>query len=1155
MKGRGVFYHIVMSILDVIGVVLLAIVAIVLAYNILFSLVAWFIRSSQRTAYKKEDMVLIRMLVPKEDEKAPTKGPIVMEQIFNTLYGTKRSLSFIDRLRGKAQPRMSFEIAHIEGQIFFYAYVPKAFQKLMEGQIYAQYPEVEMEIVEDHIGMALDPVEVKEDKGLMEKVQGPRAKGQTLSTEVLGEEAFAFQGVNTGEVAIAELGLIEPFIWPFKTYDFFVDKDDKTQVDTLSSLTSAMSKLNNEADQAWFQVVIRPAESSWQKYTREVYDMLKEGYFNRWAWSKGSIISWYPVPHWWHHWLVKVPLTFMMKILWRMFGLFKPLEGGTLVEKQEVGFSVWEIPARKVSKIGFQASVRVGYMTRSGDMPGAKLKVREMASSFNQFHWPEVNGLGIKKFADTTSTAGRKLYERMQYRLIEEPHILTVDELATIYHLPMWNLETPNIAWVRAKRLEPPANLPQPKDFDDLTLLGKTNFRGEEKDFGIKIGDRRRHMYIIGKTGMGKSTVLENMIYDDIQKGRGVAIVDPHGELADKVTAMIPPHRINDVVIFDPSDSDHPVSFNMLEVKTPEHRPLVASGLVGVFKKMYADSWGPRLEYILRNCILALTEYEGATLLGIPRMLVDPVYREKVVEKITDPVVRAFWVDEFANMSDKLRTEAISPIQNKVGQFLSSPIIRNILGQAKSSIDIRFAMDTKKIFIVNLSKGKIGEDNSSLLGSMLITKFQLDAMSRADIDADEREDFYLYVDEFQNFATDSFATILSEARKYKLNLVMANQYVQQMEEDVMYAVFGNVGTLISFQVGFDDAEYFSKQFAEVVMPPDIISMPKYTTYIRLLVDNMPTPVFSAMMSPPVDVDMNSDTRKKVLQASRERYGKQRLLVEDKIKRWSTSIAAPEMKKAMIAAAAGSGGAGVRWRYDRNKKEFEELLKSAGKKFQTLERAQFEKYDVKDAVNEMVYQVPAERLLIHSRIDTQGKSFNRKENNIMIYKYDEKDLKKQELVAEVNKAPGWQLGVNKAIGGGFRSPKNQEEMEGAFKKEGFEFEVVERKDFEKYGLEKALNELVYKIQVKGQESRDKEKGNPSTPQQNGGASPLKSGELGVTQEFVVVSALDPQGGCFTRNPDQFIRIGQVVNKKFDQKIEVKKSLEWIEELEGKLKGLK
>jgi hypothetical protein len=609
-----------------------------------------------------------------------------------------------------------------------------------------------------------------------------------------------------------------------------------------------------------------------------------------------------------------------------------------------------------------------------------------------------------------------------------------------------------------------------------------------------------------------------------------VAVIDPHGELADKVTAMIPSNRINDVVVFDPSDTNHPVSFNMLEVKSPEQRPLVASGLVGVFKKMYAESWGPRLEYILRNCILALTEFEGATLLGIPRMLVDPLYRDKVVEQITDPVVKAFWVDEFANMSEKLRTEAISPIQNKVGQFLSSSIIRNILGQPKSSIDIRFAMDTQKIFIVNLSKGKIGEDNSSLLGSMLITKFQLDAMSRADIEAEDRKDFYLYVDEFQNFATDSFATILSEARKYKLNLVMANQYVQQMEEEVMFAVFGNVGSLVTFQVGFDDAEYFSKQFAEVVLPPDIISLPKFTAYIRLLVDNMPTKVFSAVMSPPVKVDMHSALRQTVLKVSRERYGSDKAMVEDKIKSWSSSIGSPEMKKALAAKIGGASGAGVRWRYDRNKAEFEELVNSAGKKFKAIDRKDFEKYAVKDAVNEYVYLISGVEpqdlaaILAYSRIDTQGNCFNKKEgSNLQFFRLDPKDPLKQELLQEVEKAPGWQLGVNKVIGGGFRSPKNKEEMDDSFTKAGYSFQLVDRKDFPDLGLEKALNELVYKLKKDN-------------------------------KELVVVSALDPQGGCFTRNPDQVIQIGLVEAKKFKKLKTVKKGVEWVGEVVEGLKGV-
>ncbi|MDP2691993.1 MAG: type IV secretion system DNA-binding domain-containing protein [bacterium] len=1113
-----------MSVLNILFSILIAFVAVIVAYQLVYRVLRWVSRKRQARRSALEETVLIRMLVPKEDEKASVKGPIVMEQIFNTLAGVRQPIGFFARVfGGKSQPAMSFEIAHLEGQIFFFARVPKTFQRLMEGQIYAQYPEVEMEVVEDYISAVAEKSEIRNSESQTPS-NGHHSKSKTLSLQQQTENLGAyesFQSVRLGQICIAEMGYSDCFLWPFKTYDFFVDKDDKTQVDTLSSLTSAMSKLNHEEDQAWFQLVIRPEERLWQKYATEAYKTLKAGYFNRWGWSLARFTKWYCSPFYWHHWLVKVPTRWFFKLVWTVFGLLKPVDDPSLVEKQEVGFSFWEIPNKKLKKMSFQTSVRLGYLSRSTDVAGARIKVQEMSSSFNQFKWPEVNGLEIKVMGCTDSAQGEALYQRMKDRVVEPGMNFGVDELATIYHLPMWNLETPNIAWVRAKRLEPPAELPTTKDFDDLTLLGKTNFRGVHKEFGIKEDDRRRHMYIIGKTGMGKSTVLENMIYDDIQKGRGVAVVDPHGELADKVTAMIPQHRINDAVIFDPSDSHFPVSFNMLEVKSPEHRPLVASGLVGVFKKMYAESWGPRLEYILRNCILALTEYEGATLLGIPRLLVDPIYREKVVERITDPVVRSFWVDEFANMSDKMRTEAISPIQNKVGQFLSSPVIRNILGQPKSSIDIRHAMDTKKIFVVNLSKGKIGEDNSSLLGSMLITKFQLDAMSRADIAPEDRTDFYLYVDEFQNFATDSFATILSEARKYKLNLVMANQYVQQMEEEVMYAVFGNVGTLITFQVGFDDAEYFSKQFGEVVTPSDIISMQKYTAYIRLLVDNMPTKVFSATMSPPVDVDMDSPTRYKVLKASRERYGNEKLQVEDKIKRWSEQMIAPEMKKALLAK--GSGLSGVRWRYDRNKKEFEELLNSAGKKFQELKREDFEKYGVQDAANEYVYLVPEEGWLIYSRVDTQGNCFNKKENKILFQKYDEKDLKKHEFVQETEKGPGWQLGVNKVIGGGFRNPKNQEEMEGVFSDSGFQWELVDRKQFGGFGLEKAINELVYRLK------KD-------------------------SHEWVVISALDPQGGCFTRNPDQMIRIGLGKVTGFEELKVLKKSLEWVRELTQVVKEL-
>ncbi|MBU2229019.1 type IV secretion system DNA-binding domain-containing protein, partial [Patescibacteria group bacterium] len=336
---------------------------------------------------------------------------------------------------------------------------------------------------------------------------------------------------------------------------------------------------------------------------------------------------------------------------------------------------------------------------------------------------------------------------------------------------------------------------------NEITVFAETNFRNKKVRFGIKEDDRRRHIYLIGKTGVGKSNCIENMVISDIQRGRGVALVDPHGESVEKVVKYIPSNRVNDVVYFNPSDTEHPIAFNILEEVNPQYKNLIASGLVGVFKKIWADSWGPRLEYILMNTILALLENPGSTLLGITRLLVDKTYRKKIVSNLTDPIVKAFWIDEYANYNERFRTEAISPIQNKVGQFLSSAIIRNIVGQPKSTIDMRNIMDKKKILLMNLAKGRIGEENSALLGAMMITKLQLAAMSRVDIAEEDREDFYLYVDEFQNFSTESFANILSEARKYRLNLTIAHQYIEQLGDVVKAAVFGNVGTIVCFRVG------------------------------------------------------------------------------------------------------------------------------------------------------------------------------------------------------------------------------------------------------------------------------------------------------------------------------------------------------------------
>jgi len=419
----------------------------------------------------------------------------------------------------------------------------------------------------------------------------------------------------------------------------------------------------------------------------------------------------------------------------------------------------------------------------------------------------------------------------------------------------------------------------------DIAVFAQTTYRNEFKKFGIKTDDRRRHMYLIGKTGMGKSTILENMIVDDIRAGHGVAVVDPHGDLAEKIIEYIPQERVNDVIYFNPADIKFPIAFNVVEQVESHLRHLVASGLIGVFQKLWADSWGPRLEYILRNAILAILDFPGSTLLGVVRMLSDKNYRKRVVANIKDPVVKAFWEKEFSGYADKFASEAVSPIQNKVGQFLSNSLMRNIVGQVKSSIDIRDIMDQGKILIMNLSKGRIGEDNSALLGAMMITKIQLAAMSRVDVPEKDRHDFYLYIDEFQNFSTDSFANILSEARKYRLNLILAHQYIEQLSEKVKPAVFGNVGTMIVFRVGAADAEELVKEFTPTFTEEDLVNLPKYEMYLKLMIDGIASSPFSAAGLPPLREDEMTSQGEKVIKYSREKYASDRESVEEKIMSW------------------------------------------------------------------------------------------------------------------------------------------------------------------------------------------------------------------------------------------------------------------------------
>jgi energy-coupling factor transporter ATP-binding protein EcfA2 len=416
---------------------------------------------------------------------------------------------------------------------------------------------------------------------------------------------------------------------------------------------------------------------------------------------------------------------------------------------------------------------------------------------------------------------------------------------------------------------------------EEVLPLGILNFRGKEVKFGIKPQDRLRHIYIIGKTGQGKTTLLENMINFDIQNKNGLAFLDPHGDSVQRILDYIPKERIDDVIYFNPTDINHPIAFNPLEKVSWEHRHLTAISLLSIFKKIWVDAWSARMEYILTNTLLALLEWPNSTLLDVNRLLADEKFREKVVNNLKDEVVKAFWKQEFAKYHLQFRTEAIAPIQNKIGQFITNPLIRNIIGQTESAFDLRKIMDEGKIFLANLSVGAIGEETSRLLGGLLITKFQLSAMSRVDVPEEKRKDFYLYIDEFQNFATESFINILSEARKYHLSLILAHQYLDQVPEEIVKAVFGNVGTFIVFRLGANDAEIFNKEFAYLVKIEDLVNLPSYYVYVKLLVDGKPTNPFLAQTLPPPPRPEIS-YKDEIINLNHLKYARRRSLVEGRI---------------------------------------------------------------------------------------------------------------------------------------------------------------------------------------------------------------------------------------------------------------------------------
>jgi type IV secretory pathway TraG/TraD family ATPase VirD4 len=427
----------------------------------------------------------------------------------------------------------------------------------------------------------------------------------------------------------------------------------------------------------------------------------------------------------------------------------------------------------------------------------------------------------------------------------------------------------------------------------DITFIGQTTFRNEMKRFGIKTDDRRRHIYIVGKTGTGKTELLFNMAVQDIKRGYGMAFFDPHGETAERLLDFVSKKRINDVLYFNPADFDFPTAFNVFEKVPIERRHLVSSFLVGIFRRIWSDVWSSRIEYILGNCILALLEEPNSTILGIHRILTDPEYRKKVIEKLTDPMVKAFWLQEFPHYTQTQELDAVATIENKMGQIVYNPLIRNIFGQIKSKVSFQEILNQKKILIANLSRAKIGEDNSKILGSFLFLKLYLALLTRLGLPASQGEDFYLYLDEFQNFVSKAFASVLSEARKYKLNLILANQYLSQLEEttpsgksrEVSDAIFGNVGTIISFRLGAEDAQFIEREFSPEFTAQEFVNLTKYHIYLKLMVDGVVTRPFSAITFPPLETSKES-FKEKIIKVVRERYATPRKIIEEKLSRWA-----------------------------------------------------------------------------------------------------------------------------------------------------------------------------------------------------------------------------------------------------------------------------
>lgn len=802
----------------------------ILIVGVLFLARAYF-RSKTRAA-KSFNRIVLKIMVPKERKSEGQGGQVGSE----------------DRLE-----HVKEEIGITE--TFFATIAGLRAQKGIGAWLHGRDDSIAFEMVvhEGRIFFYID-VPIKYRKFIEQQIHAQYSHAEV--EEMIDYNIFSEKSSIVGAYVAAK----EQSAFPFKTYK-------EMDSDPLSAVLNALARVREDNSSAAIQFVIRSASKKWRREGVKIVREVKKGEKFETVKGRGRISR---------------SLS--------KFGKFtgEALTAGTNND-QSMGNDRYQLSAmeeemlkgieEKLSKGGLDMTLRVLSVSDNPEM--ARLNLDNIVNSFSQFN---VYRFG-NSFEVLVPRNQSRIIQDFVYRSFSDKYKATVntEEMASLWHLPLHSTEAPNIAWLQGRSAPPPSNIPK-----EGLLLGYVEYRGEKQDIRLKTKDRQRHLYIIGKSGSGKSVTLANLAIQDIQNGAGVCIVDPHGDLIEDVMQHIPKHRADDVVIFAPADFDRPVGMNMLEPKDEDQRDFAVQEMISIFYKLFPPEMiGPMFEHQMRNVMLTLmADIENpGTVIDIPRMFTDDDYVKIYLKKLKDPVVRAFWEKEMAKTSDFHKSEMLGYLVSKVGRFVGNEMMRNIMGQQKSGFDFRDIMDNEKILLVNLSKGKVGEINAKLLGLIVVAKLQMAAMGRADMAEEDRKDFYLYIDEFQNFVTDSISTILSEARKYKLDLIIAHQYMGQLVDDkgkaeIREAVLGNVGTIMVGRIGPDDSEILAKEFAPVFGSYDLLNAPQYSFYIKELIDNQASKPFLLKAYPPEKG--NPELAEAIKQLSRLKYGRDKKIVEAEI---------------------------------------------------------------------------------------------------------------------------------------------------------------------------------------------------------------------------------------------------------------------------------